>query len=514
MPLTSIPGQVGYKAHRYSSLDGRAMAKFTDKNHLETLVQRDAPTDYDRGIVDIYTQTSLESNDFIDMINQSEPFYVDGDEWKWKVAKPYQYTRLIDKPDTTINNPTPGIDGQFFELVFDNNYFQINDIITANYMRGDKLAIVGGPEPYNAGYLYKVVLTGLHITKNSSVDQRLLVIGTEFDKVDNVVGEFDQELSGLNRLGDYIDMYQSLSAGYGVTHTITKWADQVNQVDSQGRPLDIIVYDQYRRNKRGEMVAAGSRWEPFIERQMKLEMLKIRKHRMLYGSGGELQTLAHRQENKKISEGIISQMRNYGNKVEFNKGDFSLNMIRDTFGDLFYRRKSIKDRRVKLYTNEAGMKLFRQANKEDLLASGLTIIADNRFIQGSGQNMIVNYGFGEAYTMETGTIEVAHLMELDLPQLNSEFGQNKYSTPIFIAFDISNPEGGTLKNIREVRKKNAPNMTWGYIDGRQHHLGHSNSKGMSSASMFPGYQIWMEDTSDVFIEDLSRTVIMEQVPQF
>jgi hypothetical protein len=118
-------------------------------------------------------------------------------------------------------------------------------------------------------------------------------------------------------------------------------------------------------------------------------------------------------------------------------------------------------------------------------------------------------------TRETGRIDLIHLKELDLPQTNLEFGQNKKSTPVFMVFDVS-PEGdGTPKNnIREVRLKGAPSMTWGYIDGRQHHLGHAASKGMSSTSKQPGYTIWMEDRCDVFIEDLSRTVIIEEVPQF
>jgi len=37
---------------------------------------------------------------------------------------------------------------------------------------------------------------------------------------------------------------------------------------------------------------------------------------------------------------------------------------------------------------------------------------------------------------------------------------------------------------------------------------------MNSGSMQPGYTIWMEDRYDVFIEDLSRCVVIEQVPQF
>jgi hypothetical protein len=91
-----------------------------------------------------------------------------------------------------------------------------------------------------------------------------------------------------------------------------------------------------------------------------------------------------------------------------------------------------------------------------------------------------------------------------------EFALNKKSAPIYMVFDVSNTsDGGFANNIREVRRKEAPSMTWGYINGRAHHLGFAASQGMDSQSMFPGYKIWMEDRADVFVEDLSKTVLIE-----
>lgn len=513
MALPTVPGQVGYVAFAYSTANKRALAKFTDKNHLETLTNSQAPAEYDRKIIDIYTQTTLQSNDFLDLINKSDPYYPEKDTWQWGIRKPFQYPRLLDVPAATRTNTALGADKIPFEIILDTNYFQINDIITAHLQYGDRLAIVKGPEPIGmGGYLYSVVLTGAHLSPTDTANQNLLEIGQNFEKIDSNIGEFDQELSGLPNMGDYIQMYQGMSAGFGVTHSVTKWADEkFLQKDQNGNYLDLVVYDQYRLEADGTQTPIGSRWEPMIERLMKLEMLKIRKHRLLYGDGGEFQTLGHRGESKQITEGILSQIRNYGHYMPINAGDFSINMLRDLFGSLFYRRVAMKDRRVKLYTNEAGIRLFEQANKDDLFRSGITIIADNRFIEGSGRNMAVNYAFDTAITMETGRIEVSHLMELDLPQMNADYGTEKYSLPVFLALDVSNATVGSMKNIREVRKKGAPSMTWGYVDGRQHHLGHAASKGMSSSNMFPGYQIWMEDYADVFIEDLSRCVLIEQI---
>ncbi len=138
------------------------------------------------------------------------------------------------------------------------------------------------------------------------------------------------------------------------------------------------------------------------------------------------------------------------------------------------------------------------------------------FTTSSPQNHLTyGFAFDAMVTRETGRIELIHLKELDLPQSNLEFGQNKKSTPVFFVFDVSPAsDGSLLNNIREVRMKGQPSMTWGYIDGRWHHLGFAKSQGMSSANKFPGYTLWMEDRCDVFVEDLSRTVLIEEIPQF
>lgn len=514
MPLQTIPGQTGFIAGQYSSMDGRAIGKFTDSNHLSSL-QRTDPADYDKKIISLYTQTSLYSNDFLQMIDKSTPYYIDSnnDSWQWQVSVPFQFAKIVAVPDATFTNATPGIDGQEFELVFDRAAFQKNDIITAHKMYGDSLMATSDPRPYNGrSFIQSFVLTTGGQT--GSAQKRWLQEGIEYEQIDQATGEFDQDLGGLDKLGDWILMQESLSSGYGLEHTITKWADQRTLKDNEGRPLDIVTYGAYRRNEQGKMELTEVRWEPFVEQQMRKKMLELKVTRMIWGKGGSAQTRANNQNVKRICEGVYSKMRNHGNLVQYNRGDFSTAILRDVFGDLFYRRVAIGNRRVKLFTNEAGIRLFRQANKDDLLASGLTIIADSRFIKGSGQNMMVDYGFDMMFSMETGTVEVSHLTELDLPQTNAEFGQNKMSTPLFLVFDLTSPDGGLQNNIREVRQAGAPSMTWGYIDGRAHHLGFAASQGMSSSSKNPGYTLWMEDRADVFIEDLSRTVIIEEIPQF
>lgn len=515
MSLQTVPGFNGFIYNRISSMDGRAIGKLTDSNHLESL-HLGEPADYDKGIIDIYTQSSLYSNDFMQMINKSTPFYIrsNSDYWKWRVNVPYRFPKIVQVPEETVTNATPGIDGQIFTLVLDTAEYTINDIITPHRMYGPALLIVSEPKPYLGGFLYEMTMVSKDPT-TEFVEHRWLQPGIELEQIDHSTGEFDQDLMGLGRLGDEIGLYETLGAGYGIEHTITSWADARTLRDENGKPLDIIVYGKMERNQLGKRQVVDVRWEPFIEAQMRMKMMDIKVKRMIWGHEGFVKTRSKKQELKKSSSGLYQKMRNNGNLVQYNRGEFSINMLRDVFGDLFYRRVDMKNRRVKLYTNEAGFEVFQKANKEDLLNSGLTIIADDRFIEGRGQNMMVSYAFNAVTTFETGRIDLVHLRELDLPRTNTEFGQNKKSTPLFLVFDVSPESDGSLaNNIREVRQEGQPSMTWGYIDGRRHHLGFAKSQGMTSSSKNPGYTIWMEDRCDIFVEDLSRTVIIEEVPQF
>lgn len=517
MAIQTIPGLTGFTYARVSSMDKRAVGKLTDTNHLESFHSME-PADYDKKIISLYTQSSLYSNDFLDMINKSTPYYIDNnsDAWKWKIQVPYKFPKIIDIPSSTQDLSKPGIDGQEFQTVLDTNEFSKNSIVSVGSRQyGPRWYCTKDPLPWNNGYIYTWTL----VSENPTIDfvsSQFLRVGLELELIDGSIGEFDQDLLGLPRLGEEISMFETLSSGYGYEHTITKWADERTLKDSSGKPLDILVYAPQRRNQL-PLTRNDVKWEPFIEFWMRKSMLELKVKRMIWGRPGTLKTGGSKQEVKRSSAGVHYRMRNNGNLVQYNRGEFSPNLIRTVFGNLFYRRVDVKDRRVKMYTNESGFDVFQQALKQDALNSGLTLMADsgNRYIQGEGQHLTYNWAFDSMVTRETGKVELVHLKELDLPQTSLDFGQNIKSTPIFMVFDVSpGSDGSMLNNMREVRMKGSPSMTWGYIDGRAHHLGFARSQGMSSANKFPGYQLWMEDRCDIFIEDLSRTVLIEEMPQY
>jgi len=517
MPLQTIPGFTGLTYARVSSFDKRAIGKLTDSNHLESLQHDNEPTPYDKRVIDIYTQSSLYSNDFLDMINKSKPYFLDGmtDTWKWDIEKPFQFPKLIDVPASTTSQSQVGIDNKVFELVIDTIVSKNMVFAIGHQIYGPQVVVVNDPTPYGAGWLHQVTLMAAN-TLTEFVAPQYLQQGLDIFILDVMLGEFDQDLGGLQKMGDRITMFETLGTGYGYEHTITAWADDKILKDANGRPLDLLVYMKGRRN---ELPTSTSnvKWEPFIEFWMRKTMLETKVKRMIWSKPGISRTNGAKQELKIKSAGIYYRMRNSGNYVPYNRGEFSVSLLRSVFGDLFYRRVDVKDRRVKMYTNESGFDAFQQAIKEDAFDSGLTFnVGDNdKFVQGAGQNLVLNFAFNSVITRETGKIELVHLKELDLPQGSLEFGQNKKSTPIFMVFDVSpTSDGSLINNIREVRRANTPSMQWGYIDGRRSHLGAMASQGHNAATKFPGYTVWMEDRSDVFIEDMSRTVLIEEIPQF
>lgn len=518
MALNQIPGfGSGYTYASVSSNDKRAIGKFTDSNHLSSFHSM-YPQDYDKKIISLYTQSSLYANDFLNMVNASEPYYLDGrtDTWQWEVEKPYEFPQIVEVPDAVLSATRPGIDGQEFDLIIDTAEFKKNAIVMLGHkMYGQNLYAVTDPRPAGARTFIQTFTLVSTSPQTQYVNKQFLQPGINLELSHHNIGEFDQDLGGLRKLADKLIMYETIGSGDGLEHGITAWADDRVLKDQNGNPLDILMYWDKKRNAVPRTMNE-IKWEPFVESLLRKQMVEQRVSKMIWAKPGVVRTNGSRQEVKKESAGVYWRMKNSGHYVPYNRGEFSGNLLRTVFGDLFYRRVSVQNRHVKLYTNEAGFNTFQQAIKEDAMGSGLVFnVGDNdKFISGSGQNLVLNFSFSSMVTRETGRIDLVHLTELDLPQSNLEFGQNKMSTPIFMVFDVSSQGGIPSSNIREVRYKNRPNLEWSYIDGRRSHLGAFASQGHSAASKFPGYQITMDARYDVFIEDMSKMVLIEEIPQF
>lgn len=516
------PGFQGLKVGRVSSLDKRTIGTFTDQNKLSSLFRETHPQRYDKEIISLYTQSSLKSNDFLNMLESANPFYLDGssDSFTYGITKPFQFAKIVDVPDSTFTQSFIGVDGKPFEVVLDIELGDNAIFSVGHRWYGQQFFVRKAGQPYNNAWIHEVQLVSETPTIDY-VNKNYFVPGVEIEVIHSSLGEFDEKMPGLPKMADKLQMYETLGSGFGVSHAITAWADdyRVNTDnrygggrDINGNIRDVIYYQPIRNGQPVSMKEA--KWEPFIERLLREDMLRQRTWRQFFAKPAvNLRSAGNKQEAKKVSAGILDRLRKSGNYVPYYRGQFGPGLIRTVFGDLFYRRVSMGQRKVKLYTNEAGFDAFQQAIKEDAIAQNLVFnVGDNnKFVSGTGQNLQLNFAFSSFITRETGEVNVVHLTELDLPQTNLEFGQNKKSTPIFIVFDVTTG-GGMGSNIRPVKYRDQPSIMWSYINGRRHHLGAYASQGHDAANQFPGYMIQMEAREDIFIEDLSRAVLIEELP--
>src|SRR5206468_1427653 len=125
--------------------------------------------------------------------------------------------------------------------------------------------------------------------------------------------------SGLDKLGDKLEFFETLGSGILFNHKETKWASERTLKDGKGNPLDILVYGSRTRGNVPTSTTA-LRWEPFVEYQMRKEMLESKVRKMIWAKPGTLRSRGARQELKKESAGVYWRMRNSGNYIGFDRG--------------------------------------------------------------------------------------------------------------------------------------------------------------------------------------------------
>jgi len=513
MPNLSMPrvnGKVIANSHMTSSYYSKnGLNKLTEKNFVETMLKT-KPDQYDKMMIRLFTDTRLYSNDLIDLVMKSgKPFMVNDPNgvFTYKIKKRAELPKVIATyaaSSTSAIGSKPGIDGQEFDVVFDKQAFTVNDIITAHrYEQETQIQIVAESERFQNGFRYRCRAAGS--TAADFVNTRFLVVGVEYFKVGNVLGEYTTSFSGLGLFDGNLEVMADVLNQYGVEHTITDWADATKlgaQTDASGNPLDISYYSVTDPMAEGEKTKIVG-WEPTVSRLLRMEMLRMRANMLMWGRQGN--TKDEKGRPTRLKPGLWQQLH-LGNVLYYDRGQFSLNLLRSAIGDLFYNRVKIADRYVKVYTNRAGMELASLSIRKDFNNQNMTLNAE-KFLDGKDR-LKQGYAlqFDHFMTTETGPVEFIELEQLNEHATFLELGPNKKTPPIFIIMDVSN-EGGA--NIREVKLSTRPNMYYQYIAGS---VGFGQSQTVI-ANKDPYSTYLMKDFCGIFLEDPTRTVIIKEYPR-
>jgi hypothetical protein len=508
MPNQSIPrvnGRVIANAHMTSSFYSKnGLGKLTDKNFVETML-RTKPDQYDKMMIRLFTDTKLYSNDLIDLVMKSgKPFMVNDPNgvFTYKIKKRAELPKVIVNLASSIAKP--GIDGQEFEIVFDKNVFVVNDIITAHrYEQETQIQIVNEGEKYQNGFKFRARAIGA--SGSDFVNQRFLQVGTEYFKIGNILGEYTTSFSSLGLFDGNLEVMADVLQQYGVEHTITDWADATKlgvQTDASGNPLDITYYSVTDPMAMGEKTKIVG-WEPTVSRLLRMEMMRMKANTLMWGRQGNAKDEKGRPTRAK--QGLWQQLH-LGNVIYYDRGQFSLNLIRAAVGDLFYNRVLIKDRSVKIYTNRSGMELAATAIRKDFNGQNFMVDA-GKFMDGKDRlKQGYAFQFDHFMTTETGPVEFVELEQLNEHATFLELGPNKKTPPIFIILDISGQDDA---GIREVKLATRPNMYYQYIPGS---VGFGAQQTVV-ASKDPYSTYMMKDFAGIFLEDPTKSVIIKEFPR-
>ena len=506
MPNQSIPrvnGRVIANAHMTSSFYSKnGLGKLTDKNFVETML-RTKPDQYDKMMIRLFTDNKLYKNDLLDLVMKTgKPFMVNDPNgvFTYKIKKRAELPKIIVSTGATY----PGRDGSTFELVFDKNVFVVNDIITAHrYEQETQIQIVSEGEKHQNGFKYKCTAVGA--SSSDYVAATFLAVGVEYFKIGNVLGEYTTSFSSLGLFDGNLEVMADVLQQYGVEHTITDWADATKlgmQTDASGNPMDITYYSVTDPMAEGEKTKIVG-WEPTVSRLLRMEMMRMKANTLMWGRQGNGKDEKGRPTRAK--QGLWQQLH-LGNVIYYDRGQFSLNLIRTAIGDLFYNRVLTKDPSVKIYTNRSGMELASTAIRKDFNGQNFMVSAD-KFLDGKDRTKQgYAFQFDHFMTTETGPVEFVELEQLNEHATFLELGPNKKTPPIFIILDVSGQDDA---GIREVKLSTRPNMYYQYIAGS---VGFGAQQ-TSIASKDPYSTYIMKDFAGIFLEDPTKTVIIKEFPR-
>ena len=201
--------------------------KFTDQNHLFALYD-EAPFTTHLGLITAFNQMKLVSTP---LINQTELkkniILVNGMQGRFTFTMPFelQGVRVIeDINDATVAKL--GIDGQPFEVLFSEDIFATNDIVTYDFRDGKQMYIKKYVGQAGEGHIYEAQLV-TQDPKNDYFPKDALQPGVEYFKVGNILNEFDQEGSSVLAQTGELKFENRLSGHRMVEHKITAYADRL-----------------------------------------------------------------------------------------------------------------------------------------------------------------------------------------------------------------------------------------------------------------------------------------------
>lgn len=538
--------------------DYRLAGTFTDENKLVNLFGYDnAKGDSYMGIFTVFNQWSTVNTPLLKRsIMEKNIIYTNGTVGSLTFDMPYRLEGITIKSDLTEDVPYPGIDGSIFEIHLgdggQDSVLQVGDRITADYYDGQNLIVREVVGKLGEGFKYKVQLvTG---DKTEYFNKSQLAPSTQFFKVGHTSGEFSEYGSGLSQGFGMMRLQHRLGGRRMLEYTITGDAQRLQIEGSAkigGFDFDLSTLNKYgdlsdamnggyvvtgQNDGKGNIKRGTLSWIPFIEVMLHNELARLEELDLTFAQGGTV--TGARNKTEIVGEGLYQQMKR-GNWRQFPK--YSRQALIDTFQQAYRNRPDIPDymRYFKLEGGRGAVQEVQKIFNEELNRTanqlgGITNADQLGVVKKMGeQNGIVNlftgYRMQKVFISGVGTIEIEHNPAFDATQsrvMDQPMigGQSKrsYTSCIFdltdqestsaakVSGDVEFAKGmDTGANIYLVKNKKFPGTKITHINGRTSPHPVSAGGGNVASTRFDGYTQLLENQSNIFLKDPTRSILLE-----
>lgn len=518
--------------------------KFTDQNFLYNNYKRDSFTVY-KGLLSLWNQRDIINTPLLSMTElQNSVMYLPNTEGRFRYSIPYDLGLPYITENIERENTAPGRDGQKFRIKLSDNSYTNTDILTVDMRDGIQVYVSDDEIIQDGdGWIYTVEIVGSS-RRGMTYPQEFMQPGKQYMKIQNVNGEYDTQMSSISsqRTG-FMDLEMELGNGHrSVTHWITGYADMM-KIDEQKSPALAFVNQRlsgmgpvtlYGNADANGRVAVGSvSWHYTIELLLRAEMEQMAEKGLMWAQGGYVSGGQGRKKVR-VASGLYPQLRN-GNRVTYN--DISLELIERQVANLFYNSGiPVNQRRTKIMTGQGGINQISKELYDRLKQINPYLVQGKDIPGGLFYGSQDNAGFKlprftQFFSPVAGYIEFVHNPALDnvygVRDQDGLIGEYPITSYTYMILDVTDQnitnaaarinskvrvENGfnNGNNIVLVKPQDYGELYWGYIDGQHSHLGAAGMKGMNSANMYNGYQIWMKSFGMIWVKDVTRTLLIEK----
>lgn len=513
--------------------------RMTDANSIYSMFNRDRFSVY-KGMISAWNQAKLISTPLYNMTElQNNVIYVNGAEGEFEFTMPYvlDFPRIMEDVTDPLDLK-PGLGGVPFQIKLSIDTYKGGDHITYDHRNGVQLRVMNEPVVKDGdGFLLTVKVLATD-QKEAYFPKGKLTPGVQMMKVGHDTGgEFGKEFSTIYSDTGMIAMRHRIGAERGVSHTMTSYANMLELPTgaSEGLQKAFAKFDLMGKeavevfgisSKDGQLVANSGMWAPTVLSLILQELAKITETQLMWGNGGFIQGVG--DKTVMVSPGFYNQLKK-GNYYRISR--YTRGIIESILGNLYsHTQIPPTERKTKIKCGLGALnELYKIFAKELSDIPFLTRTTDIGAITGDALNLAVGYRVVSFLFPTAGwvTLEWEPAFDAwttraaDVPMIGA-YPIHSYTAAILDVTDtnytnatkrsdkIAYAEGANKgANVYLVKPTNRKTTTWGFINGTEHFKGEEFMHGMISSSLEPQFTIWAKEQSSIWIQDPTRTVLIE-----